>query len=136
MMKKSILILLFTALLEASSAFADIVVIAHQGVPKMDAKTVGKVFTGKIISVNGTSVIAVNLKNTNVRSKFLQNFVGLDDEKYIAYWTVRRYIGKGIPPKELNSADEVIRYVQSTPGAIGYIDESDVRSGLNIITRQ
>ncbi len=135
-MKKYILILLFTALLEASNAFADIVVIAHQGVAKMDAKTVGKIFTGKVISINGTNVIAVNLKNTNVRSKFLQSFVGLDDEKYVAYWTVRKYIGKGTPPKELNSAAEVIQYVQTTPGAIGYIDESDLRSGLNIITRQ
>lgn len=134
-MKKSILALIFAVLLESSYAFADVVVIAHPGVPKVDSKTVAKIYTGKLISVNGVSVTAVSLKNQNVKTKFLQNFVGLDEEKYIAYWTVRRHIGKGVPPKEFASVDELIRYVQSTPGAIGFIDDSDLRAGVNVISR-
>lgn len=134
-MKKSILALVFAALLESSYAFADVVVIAHSGVPKMDNKTVSKIYTGKLISVNGVNVTAVSLKTQSVKTRFLQNFVGLDEEKYIAYWTVRRHIGKGIPPKELSTAEEVIRYVQSTPGAIGFIDDGDLKVGINVISR-
>lgn len=133
-MKKSLFILLFSVSL-TPCLFADVVVIAHQNVPKMDIKTVGKVFTGKIIIVSGSAINAVNQKNQNVKNKFLQNFVGLDEEKYIAYWTVRKYIGKGVPPKELSSSEEVIRYVQATPGAIGYIDDSDLKNGLNVVAR-
>ena len=133
-MKKSILIFLISASL-TPYLFADVVVIAHHNVPKMDVKTVGKVFTGKVITVSGAAINAVNQKNQNVKNKFLQNFVGLDEEKYIAYWTVRKYIGKGVPPKELSSSEEVIRYVQATPGAIGYIDDSDLKSGLNVVAR-
>ncbi len=133
-MKKSLLIFLISASL-APYLLADVVVIAHQSVPKMDIKTVGKVFTGKIITVSGAAISAVNQKNQNVKNKFLQNFVGLDEEKYIAYWTVRKYIGKGVPPKELSSSEEVIRYVQATPGAIGYIDDSDLKNGLNVVAR-
>ncbi|HRF56915.1 MAG TPA: hypothetical protein PLV58_05925 [Campylobacterales bacterium] len=133
-MKKSLFILLFSVSL-TPRLFADVVVIAHQNVPKMDVKTVGKVFTGKVTTVSGSVISAVNQKNQNVKNKFLQNFVGLDEEKYIAYWTVRKYIGKGVPPKELSSSEEVIRYVQATPGAIGYIDDSDLKNGLNIVAR-
>lgn len=133
-MKKSMLIFLISASL-APCLFADVIVIAHQNVPKMDVKTVGKVFTGKVITVSGSAINAVNQKNQNVKNKFLQNFVGLDEEKYIAYWTVRKYIGKGVPPKELSSSEEVIRYVQATPGAIGYIEDSDLKIGLNIVAR-
>lgn len=135
MMKKSMLALVFAVFLKSSHAFADVVVIAHSGVPKMDSKTVAKIYTGKLISVGGVNVTPVCLKNKNLRNKFLQNFVGLDEEKYVAYWTVRRYIGKGIPPRELSSVDEMIKYVQSTPGAIGYIDDSDLRPGVNVVAK-
>lgn len=134
-MKKSMLALVFAVFLKSSYAFADVVVIAHSGVPKMDSKTVAKIYTGKLISVGGVNVTPVCLKNKNLRNKFLQNFVGLDEEKYVAYWTVRRYIGKGIPPRELSSVDEMIKYVQSTPGAIGYIDDSDLRPGVNVVAK-
>lgn len=134
-MKKSMLALVFAVFLKSSHAFADVVVIAHSGVPKMDSKTVAKIYTGKLISVGGVNVTPVCLKNKNLRNKFLQNFVGLDEEKYVAYWTVRRYIGKGIPPRELSSVDEMIKYVQSTPGAIGYIDDSDLRPGVNVVAK-
>ncbi len=49
MMKKSILALVFAALLESSYAFADVVVIAHSGVPKMDNKTVSKYIPASLL---------------------------------------------------------------------------------------
>jgi cytochrome c oxidase cbb3-type subunit 3 len=43
--------------------------------------------------------------------------------------------GQGAPPKELPSSAEVINYVKSTPGAIGYIDEADLRPELNVLLK-
>ena len=57
------------------------------------------------------------------------------EEKYTAYWTVRRYIGKGASPHELTSSADVINFVKSTPGAIGYIDEADVPPGINVLLK-
>jgi hypothetical protein len=49
---------------------------------------------------------------------------------------VRRYIGKGAPPKELVSAAEIIQFVQGTPGGVAYIDETDLKPNLNILLRR
>jgi ABC-type phosphate transport system substrate-binding protein len=115
----------------------EIVVIGNSNVPKIDTETVQKIYTGKYISIAGISVTPVGVKSgTTTRNRFLQEYLNQDEEKYTAYWTVRRYIGKGAPPAELASAAEVISYVQATPGAVGYIDEAELKQGLNVIARR
>src|SRR5574337_342329 len=113
-----------------------VVVIGRAGIEPFDCATVQKIYTGRVVEVGGISVKPINVSSGDpMRQRFLQVFLKQDDENYIAYWTVRRYIGKGVPPKEVPNAAEVIRYVQSTPGAIGYIDESSMVPGLNVLTR-
>ena len=128
---------LAVSLLFAQAQAGEIVVIGNSNVPKMDPATIQKVYTGKIISVSGINVTPVGVKpGTSARTLFLQEFLNQDEEKYTAYWTVRRYIGKGAPPAELASDADVINYVQSTPGAVGYIDEADLKPGMNVIARR
>ena len=111
--------------------------IGNGNVPKMDAVTIQKIYTGKSISVSGINVRPIGFKpGTSARNLFLHEFLNQDEEKYTAYWTVRRYIGKGEPPTELASAADVISYVQSTPGAVGYIDEAELKPGMNVIARR
>lgn len=131
-------LLTLALLLAGNQALAsNVVIIGHASLSRLDAGTVQKVFTGKAIEVGGVAVTAVNANTgSNVRNRFLQTFLNQDEEKYTAYWTVRRYIGKGAPPKELTSSAEVINFVQSTPGAIGYIDEADLKPGLNVLLRK
>jgi hypothetical protein len=128
---------LCAVLLALSASAADIVVIGNSNVPKMDVLTVQKIYTGKFIAVAGISVMPVAMKTgTQERVRFLKEFLDQDEEKYDAYWTVRRYIGKGTPPVEMDAAAEVIRYVLSTPGGIGYIDAAELRPGLNVVVRK
>ena len=127
------LVLIF-ALSEAQAG--DVVVIGHAGMDKLDAVTVQRIFTGKLIKVGGVDVTAVNVKPSSLRNHFLQTFLNQNDEKYTAYWTIRHFVGKGAPPIELPSAAEVIKFVQSTPGAIGYIDEDDVVPEVNVLVRK
>jgi ABC-type phosphate transport system substrate-binding protein len=127
---------LAASLLFAQAHAGEIVVIGNSNVPKMDSVTIQKVYTGKVISVSGINITPVGIKSgTAARNLFLQEFLNQDEEKYTAYWTVRRYIGKGAPPAELASDADVINYVQSTPGAVGYIDEADLKPGMNVIAR-
>ena len=128
---------LLPLLLACAHANAAVLVIGHANLSKLDASTVQKIFTGKAIEVGGVTVTAVNSHpGSSLRNHFLQTYLNQDEEKYTAYWTVRRYIGKGAPPKELSSSAEVINFVQSTPGAIGYIDEGDLKPGLNVLIKK
>ncbi|MGB4497473.1 MAG: hypothetical protein WBI40_02140 [Methylococcaceae bacterium] len=115
----------------------EIIIIGNSNVPKIDLVTIQKIYTGKIISVSDINVKPVNAKlGSSERNRFLEKFMEQDEEKYTGYWTVRRYIGKGTPPNELNSAAEIIDYVKTTAGAIGYIDEAELKTGINVIGRK
>lgn len=132
----NIQMLVFIFMLSGVNA-GEIVVIGNSSVPKIDLLTVQKIYTGKVISVSGQSIKPVNVKiGATERNRFLQEYMNQDEEKYTAYWTVRRYIGKGTPPNELSSATEIMDYVQSTPGAIGYVDEAEIKEGINVISRK
>lgn len=136
MMKSTFkLISLLLAFVMGEAHAQNVVIIGHAGISRLNTITVEKIFTGKVINVDGAPVTAVNLKPGALRDRFLQHFLNQDDDKYTAYWTVRRFIGKGIPPKELSSASEVIDFVQNTPGAIGYIDENELKPGMNVVGR-
>ena len=112
------------------------VLIGHPGLVAVDAGAVARIYTGRMIDLAGQPVTAVNAPpGSALRQRFLALYLQQDEGQYHAYWTVRRHIGKGAPPRELATAAEVIAYVQATPGAVGYIDASEARPGLNIIAR-
>lgn len=121
----------------AGRAIADsVVVIGYAELPKLDNVTIRKLFTGRLIEIGGTTVTVVNAAPGSVlRKHFLAEFLNQDEEKYTAYWTVRKFIGLGSPPRELPSSAAIIGYVQSTPGAIGYIDQAYLKPGLNVLSK-
>ena len=130
--------LLLLLVLFGSGSYADnIVVIGHPTVARLDVATIQKIFTGRISEVDGFPITAINASvGSSSRTRFLHFFLSQDEDKYIAYWTVRRYIGKGVPPKEFATSADIISFVQSTPGAIGYIDETELKPGLNVVSRK
>lgn len=128
---------LIAALWVSHAVATEVVLIGHPGLPRLDVVTIKKLYKGRVIEVGGTPVTAANAAVGNaVRRYFLEKYLGEDEEAYTAYWTVRRFIGKGSPPPELPSSGDIIRFVQSTPGAIGYVDATEIRSGLNILHRR
>ena len=119
-----------------ANAADGIVVIGHPNLTSLDVPTLEKVYTGKVIEVNGVPVTAVNASSgSGVRSRFLHVYLKQDEDKYTAYWIVRRYIGKGAPPRELATSEAVIAFVKTTPGAIGYVDEADVPAGVTVLLK-
>lgn len=113
-----------------------LVVIAHASVPRVDAPTLQRLYMGRIIEVAGSPVTVVNqAPQAEARARFLAQVVSTDEERYVSYWTVRRHVGKGAPPREFGSATELLAYVQATPGAIGYVAAADLKPGVNVIYR-
>lgn len=129
------------ALLLAGSTLAQaadrVVVIGHPTVRKLDTATLQRIFTGKTIEVDGVRVQPVNAApGLPVRQRFLSQYLQTDEDQYVGYWTVRRYVGKGTPPPEVKQPSEMIEMVGRTPGAIGYLDETDLVPGLNVLLRK
>lgn len=114
-----------------------VVLIGHASMRKLDLVTVQRIYTGKVVEIDGTPVIPVNAPPNQVsRQHFLNDYLQQDEEKFVAYWTVRRYVGKGTPPREIGDTSALIAYIQKTPGAIGYVDDSEVTPTMNVLLRR
>lgn len=120
-------------------AWADdgLVLIGNAPLKGVNAEVVRRIYSGRVVEIDGTALRPVNLApGSGLRQRFLEAALQQSDADYVAYWTVRRYIGKGAPPVELRSSAEVIDYVGRTPGALGYIDAAEVRPGLHVLWRR
>lgn len=132
---RTLALALATALGESYAADG-VVVIGHPTLRQLDLETVEKIYTGKLIQVGNVYVTAVNADvGSSVRERFLQAYLKQDEGRYTGYWRVRRSIGQGKPPRELPRSIDIINFVNSTPGAIGYIIESDLQPGVNVLLK-
>lgn len=114
----------------------EIVVVAHPSVAKADRPTLLRLYTGRTVSIGLQNVTPLNLPAGNpVRERFLKYCLEQTEEQYTGYWLVRRYVGKGAPPPELASVEDVLKYLQETPGAIGYVPLSRLPRNANVIFR-
>ncbi len=126
--------LMLGCLLAPGLAPAAVVIVAHANVRKLDATQVQRIYTGRMVEFAGQALLPVNLAPGHpLRQRFLNDYLQQDEDRYTAYWTVRRYVGKGVPPRELGSVAEVIAYIVNTPGAIGYLDDSELPAGMNVV---
>lgn len=142
MTKRSVLLGLLAAVLLAAASLrvqADdgVIVIGHAALRAVDADTLRRIYTGRVIELDGQDLRPVNLAPGHpLRRRFLAGVLLQSEDDYQAYWTVRRYIGKGTPPRELDTTARVIDYVLRTPGALGYIDAEQWTPGLNVLLRR
>jgi ABC-type phosphate transport system substrate-binding protein len=123
----------------APRAWSDegLVVIGNLPVRNLDAETLKRVYTGRTIELEGLPLRPLNLPSGHpLRRRFLAGVLQQQEDDYVAYWTVRRYIGKGVPPRELPATADVISHVRDTPGAIGYIDAAQLTPDLNVLLRR
>lgn len=120
------------------AAAGSLMVVAHVDTPALNEDTLQKIYLGKVVEVNGRPVIPVNLAKGNaLRKSFMEQFLTQDDDKFIAYWTVRRYIGKGTPPREFATIEQQLEFLRATPGAVGYVDDSaDIKQGLRTLLKK
>ncbi|MGE0824621.1 MAG: hypothetical protein AB7P18_21210 [Candidatus Binatia bacterium] len=82
---------------------------------------------------DGTRVVPVNLPATHpLRLAFSRLVLGSLPEAQERYWNEQYFHGV-FPPYVLDSEEAVIQFVLSTPGAIGYVDESAVTTQVQVL---
>ena len=117
-------------------AFADVAVIIH---PNNDAQLttedIAKIYLGKLKRFpNGNLAVPLDrTEGTDIRVKFLESTVGKDETKMKSYWSRLIFTGKGIPPKVVESDEEVRELVSRNPDIIGYIDANAVDNTVKVV---
>ena len=117
--------------------YGGVIIIGNQAISeaeKIDKSILSKIYTGRIVQHGGEAVRPYNMKaGTALRNLFMEKVLKQTDDDFIAYWIVRRSIGKGTPPVEVDSAEEMLEYIKKNPGAIGYLDSSVPHAGVKVI---
>ena len=102
----------------ASAMAGDIYVIAHPSVELTQAE-LKDVYLGEKQFAGAVKLVPVD--NSAVQSDFLHKAMGMEASKYGSLWTKKGFRGGLTAPPVKAGDTEVISYVKSTPGAVGYV---------------
>jgi ABC-type phosphate transport system substrate-binding protein len=119
--------------IDAGAQDTAIVVIANNTVPETPISTtdIQNIFLGKKTKVEGTKVTFVILQSGEVHEQFLKTFLSRTPDQYIKYWKKMVFTGKGKSPKAFETEEDMVAYVESTEGAIGYVSPSTAETLQN-----
>lgn len=131
--------LLWTFLVAAASASAlvsaqSIALIVHQDnqVTSITRTELSKIFLKRLRTwSDGTVAVPVDqLPSSEVRKRFTRLVHRRSVVKVEVYWKRMIFSGRGVPPRERASDHEVLEFVRSTPGAVGYVTRSEELEGV------
>lgn len=112
-----------------------VVVNASSGVTEITASELSKIFQKKASKLpDGAAAKPVDQsKDAAVREAFSKAVHGRSASQIEAYWQQQIFAGKDVPPDQKASDAEVLSYVQSTPGAIGYVSAGAATSAVKVL---
>ena len=126
---------LLLAFLSSFSA-AEVAVIVHpSNTVELSADVIARVFLGKDRTFpGGGQVVPINLAEDTPETKhFNGNVLKKSDGQVKPYWSRLVFTGKGQPPKEVKSTQEMIELISANPNMIGYVDSSAVADSVKVV---
>ena len=102
----------------------------------LTAKEVSQLFFKKSDTwPDGASVVPVDQKvDSSVRAAFSRAVHRRSPSAVDAYWQKRIFSGRGLPPVTQATDAQVLAFVRSTPGAIGYVSAGASTQGVKVVT--
>ena len=131
-MKKTLIVV---SLFISQLAFAEVAVIVHpSNANALDEAAVSKIFLGREKSfADGKSVVPLSLAESSPASTAFNDAVLKKSSSQLkAYWSKLVFTGKGTPPKEIATDEEMIKLVATNPSLIGYVDASKVDASVKV----
>jgi ABC-type phosphate transport system substrate-binding protein len=118
-------------------ARADAVIIVHpSNAVSIDDEQISKIFLGQTKTFpGGAEAMPVDNKEGPLREDFGNKVLKKNPAQLKALWARQIFTGGAKPPRELPSEDEVLKFVASTPGAIGYVDSSKANGSVKVLKR-
>ncbi|GAK58844.1 hypothetical protein U27_05819 [Candidatus Vecturithrix granuli] len=132
-----LLLLLTNGLVSIAEEPAPFSIIVHASNPvtQLSKEDVSNMFLKKVKQwkESGEAVLPVDLvEDSPVRSQFSESIHGRKIASIKAYWQKQIFSGRGVPPEERKSENEMLKYVSDNPGAIGYIAASTPIDTYNV----
>jgi hypothetical protein len=126
--------LLVLSVFEVQAELA-VVVNARCGVAVMTRNEVVNVFFGRSRQFfNGVEAQPVDMLDTHPdRARFYGALLGKELSEVNAYWSRQVFSGRGQPPVKVATPEEVLKWVVSHPGGIGFIELSKADARVKVV---
>jgi ABC-type phosphate transport system substrate-binding protein len=135
---RQLIIAIFGLTVWISSSFPQVAVITHKtvSIDNIEKSELLDFFTGdKSFWGDGKPVIIFDLKpKGDIRDTFY-NFLEMSPTRIKSIWMKRMLSGDSDPPEFLESEDQMLKKVASTPGAIGFVGQSKVNDNVKVLLR-
>ena len=113
------------------SALAEIVLVVNPKNPagNLTAEQVSQFYLG----ISNSFVPVDQAESSPLRAEFYRKVTQREPGQVRAIWAKLTFTGKGRPPKEYASDEEVKKAVASDPNGIGYIAKSSVDASVKVV---
>jgi ABC-type phosphate transport system substrate-binding protein len=112
----------------AAASASEFKVIVNTANPKtsITAEELSELFLRKTLTwPNGKAVVPTDLSpDSPVRASFSMAVHERDVPAIKSYWQRQIFSGRAVPPVEHTSEEDLVSFVASTPGAVGYVAPS------------
>ena len=133
----AIALLAGTALITVTAQAASYKVIVNNSVSinSLSKKAASDLFLKKTTKwEGGAAVLPVDqVDSSNTRDGFSRSIHGKPTAAVKSYWNQQIFSGREVPPVEKKSDAEVLAFVRSTPGAIGYVSDATSVDGVRVV---
>lgn len=127
-----------TGLLAAQTVLAgDLLVVVGEKSPLtvLDKNQVRNIFLGRIASLpDGSAAVPIDQPESSpMRDEFYVKVTNYSAAEVKARWAQLAFTGRGDPPRVSKGSSDVKKILNSTPGAIGYIEKSELDSSVKAV---
>ena len=108
----------------AASAATDLVVIVNpaSGIERMSREEVPAICLGRARKLpSGITALPIDQTTAGDRPRFYRELVNKEIAEINAYWARLIFTGQSSPPRQADSAGDIIEIVSGNKGAIGYV---------------
>lgn len=118
----------------AEAAEYSVVVNSRNPVTALDRRAVSALFLKRVsLWEGGGAVLPVDGPNSPVREAFSKDVHGRKASAVRSHWLQVIFSGRGVPPPEKASDREVIEYVRTHDGAIGYVSPQATTAEVRVL---
>lgn len=114
-----------------------VIVNASNPVSSLPRDEVAKLFLKKTVSwESGKMVAPVELPAAaKAREAFARTVLNKSISQVKSYWQQQIFSGRDVPPPEKQTENDVVAFVRSNPGAIGYVSKGvDIGRGVKALS--
>jgi len=119
------------------AAAQGVIVIANPKVPvgSLTGDEVKDIFLAKKTQWdNGQKINFVTLKDCDTHRAFLKQYLQKSSSQFERYFRTLVFTGKGSIPKAFDTEEQLVGFVSSTDGAIGYVSRGTNTGSAKVLT--